>query len=158
MKSTKNASKPETLNTYLVSYGLGTVGIWEHRDNYWRGLVEAQSLVAAEKIAMESHCPEAFEEEEDEDNDENSDMSVEGHGTWLEWNGHEAFKFGDNHSEVDRGCVFWIESVVEVPEADAVVLREHLGIDASETDGEESLPPSVPPPSIVKSPTLTMRD
>ena len=47
-------------------------------------------------------------------------------GSWTTVDGHPAFELGDDSSGVDRGCILWVESVTEVPNADAEVLRRYL--------------------------------
>ena len=123
------------------------------RENCELGLVEAKSPADAEDIALEIHCPDGFEQE---------DQGVL-EGNWIDWRGHSAFQLGyDGVPDVDQNCVFWIESVIEVPETEAVIFRKYLGKDWSKIGGKQSLPepaiPPVPTPRPSKTATLTMHD
>jgi hypothetical protein len=86
----------------------------EHRENLDWGLVEADSPADAEEQAWKGHCPEAFAHDADRK------------GAWVRFQGHRAFQFNDDHPLADQNCVFWVESVVEVLEAEAPILRKYL--------------------------------
>ena len=104
--------------TYLVRYGLGTGGEGEGREDFDWGLIEAKNTAEAEELALRKHCPEAFETHYGRRPDEL--------GEWTEWGGHRAFQFNEDHSEVDMNTSYWIEAVLEVPDADAFILRKYL--------------------------------
>jgi hypothetical protein len=114
MSKQTQTTKPMTATTYLVRRGTTTGIPDEHRENLDWGLVEADSPADAEEQAWKGHCPEAFAHDADRK------------GAWVRFQGHRAFQFNDDHPLADQNCVFWVESVVEVLEAEAPILRKYL--------------------------------
>lgn len=126
------------MKNYLIVYSTRTIDIFDFRDDQSLGLITAENQQDALRLAYEHQCSEAFDEDApplpprlDEPTpgfcDDGTWLSVPaGIGEWTTANGHPAFQLGDAGSGVDHGCILWIDSVTEVPGADAEVHRRYL--------------------------------
>ena len=126
------------MKTYIAVYKTRTVDEYEFRDARELKLIKAENQEIALQKAYEIHCGEAFDEgapplpasfenQAREISDERDMFSVPpGIGEWTTVDGHPAFQLGDDSPGVDRGCILWVKSVTEVPEADTEVLRRYL--------------------------------
>lgn len=109
--------EPLQLKTYIVKFATrspATDGA-SYRDDYSTGMVRAAHLYAAHEEAMKQHIPEAFE--------------TPPCGDWimLGSDGNERLGFRiDDGAEVDEGCKYWIERMVEVRHEDVATIERYL--------------------------------
>ncbi|HEY5912781.1 MAG TPA: hypothetical protein VJA21_19445 [Verrucomicrobiae bacterium] len=116
-----NTNKVETaeskpLRTFLVRYGVATLGLSGERENFGLGLVEAPDVDVARALAWAEHVDEEFED-----------------GRWVKYNGHRAFQLSEDAPDIDANCIYWLDDIKEVPDADAGVLRKYLSLARLET-------------------------
>lgn len=106
------------LKTYIVMFATRQPdpgGGASYRDDYSTGLVRAANLYAAHEEAMKQHMPEAFE--------------TPSCGDWIMLGSDGNERLGlriDDGAEVDEGCEYWIERMVEVRPEDVASLERYL--------------------------------
>jgi hypothetical protein len=82
-------------------------------------LVEGpMDIKMAETRAFKIGVPEAFEKEPE--------------GEWVTMDGFRAFRYNDNHSELEDGAIFWIDFMRIVEPADVAVMMKYLAFPSPE--------------------------
>ena len=111
--SFRNMNTQKTVTWLVTCSTLLYPDTFEEKETTYTELIDGpEDIKLAETQALRHHVPLAFEAEPE--------------GRWITMNGLRAFKYNNNHSEMEDGNVFWIHDMRVVEPADVPVMKKYL--------------------------------